>query len=96
MTETKDADGDTVVVAIHFSKQKGKNVVNDIASVYGKDKNEFFLRETREGRLRYIDNKKSREWSQSSGLYLPTESNYSTASVKKVLSLEDVVNSTVA
>ena len=91
MMEMKDKDGDTVVAAIHIEKQKGKNVVNDIASVYGKDSNEFFVNEAKAGRIRYLDENKSRDWSQSSGLYLPTESDLIAASKSKVLTERDVV-----
>jgi hypothetical protein len=90
MTEIVDADGDTVVTAIHLAKAKRHHVVNDIASVYGKDSTGFFLREIGAGRLRYIDKNKSRRWAQSAGLYLPGEA-FPSATKKILLTEEDLV-----
>lgn len=72
MTEIVDADGDTAVAAIHLSKRKGHRVVNNIASVYGKNDEQFFLREIKAGRLRYIDEKKSRRWAEKRKISLPS------------------------
>lgn len=72
MTEIVDADGDTAVAAIHLSKRKGHRVVNNIASVYGKDDEQFFLREIKAGRLRYIDEKKSRRWAEKRKISFPS------------------------
>ncbi len=93
MTEMVDADGDTVVAAVHVSKWKDRTKVNDIASVYGKDDKRFFAREIEGGRLRYIDKNKSRAWAKSAGLYLPGESDPSAAG-KSLLSEEDLVKFT--
>jgi hypothetical protein len=73
MAEMVDEDGDTVIAAIHVGKTRGHRTINDIASVYGKDDERFFLREIEAGRLRYVNQNKSRRWAQSSGLYLPLE-----------------------
>ena len=90
MTEMVDADGDTVVAAVHVSKWKDRTKVNDIASVYGKDDKRFFTREIEGGRLRYIDKNRSRAWAKSAGLYLPGESDPS-ATTKTILTEEDLV-----
>jgi hypothetical protein len=91
MTEMTDKDGDTVVAAVHLSKMKQRHVVNDIASVYGKDNENFFIKEIRAGRLRYVDKQRSRKWSLSRGLYLPPEGDLLAASEKTILSDADLV-----
>ena len=77
---------------VAVDRPQGKNVVNDIASVYGKDKENFFVKEIEAGRLRYLDKEKSRKWAQSAGLYLPGEATLLAASDKTILSEEDLVN----
>ena len=72
MTEMLDSDGDTVIAAIHLSKEKKRHIVNDIASVYGKDKAGTLTSWINDGLLRYMNKKKSHAWSVTSGLYLPT------------------------
>ena len=49
MTEITDQDGDTVIVAIHLDKQVGRHVVNDIASIYGKDEDRWFQNQILKG-----------------------------------------------
>ncbi len=71
MTELKH-EGKTIVAAIHLSKETGRYVVNNMASVYGKDNKNIFAEWIRDGYLRYMNKKKSREWSVTSGLQLPT------------------------
>jgi len=70
MTELKK-NGKTVIAAVRLSKEMGKNVVNDISSVYGKESDGIFLRSINDGLLRYMNKKKSRAWSLASGLQLP-------------------------
>jgi hypothetical protein len=90
MTELKQ-DGKTIVAAIHLSKEQGRNVVNDIASVYGKDSDGIFIKWINDGLLRYMNKKKSREWSVTSGFQLPTVRGSKLGSDKKILFEYDLV-----
>ncbi len=79
MLGLKDQDGATVVVPISLESQgKTGYAVNAVKSIYSK-KNEdtlrpnnyWFANQIADGNLLYHNNKKSREWQQSSGLQLP-------------------------
>ena len=72
LTEMTDSSGDSVVAALHLNKKQNRLRVNRIASVYGKDKIENFIRNQADaGNLLYADKKKSQQWSTSRGLQLP-------------------------
>jgi len=90
MTELQQ-DGKTIVAAIRLSKQLGRNVVNDIASVYGKDSDGIFVKWINDGLLRYMNKGKSRAWSVTSGLQLPTVRGSKLGSGKKILFDYDLV-----
>nr|MCR4819301.1 hypothetical protein [Fretibacterium sp.] len=81
MTEIIDADGGTVIVPIELNKEQDEYRVNRLSSVYAKKndktgevKNEWFVTQVNEGRLRYIDREKSSQWSIQTGLQLPVGS----------------------
>lgn len=90
MTELKQ-DGKTVVAAIHLSKEQGRNVVNDIASVHPRQSEFHFINWINQGLLRYMNKKKSRAWSVTSGLQLPTVRGSIPGSDKKILFDYDLV-----
>lgn len=71
MTEMKH-DNKTVVAAIHLSKETARYKVNDVASVHPRESETHFINWIKKGLLRYMNKKKSREWSVTSGLQLPT------------------------
>lgn len=91
MTEMLDSDGDTVIAAIHLSKEKKRHIVNDIASVYGKDKAGTLTSWINDGLLRYMNKKKSHAWSVTSGLYLPTVRGSISGFRNKILFEHDLV-----
>jgi hypothetical protein len=72
MTELMQ-DGKTIVAAIHLGKEQQQHVVNDIASIYGKDKDGTFASWIRQGLARYWDKAKALAWFRSRGLQLPKE-----------------------
>ncbi len=90
MTELKQ-DGKTVVAAIHLSREQGRNVVNDIASVHPRQSETHFINWINQGLLRYMNKKKSRAWSVTSGLQLPTVRGSIPGSDKKILFEYDIV-----
>ena len=77
MTEITDKDGGTVIVPVQLDVQQHNYKINRIASVFAKknDKtgqvhNEWFVKQVQDGRLLYINNKKSSQWSIQTGLQL--------------------------
>jgi len=79
MQGLKDQHGATVIVPVAL-EQKGKTgyVANIVTSMYGqkntetlRPNNQWFANQISNGNLLYQNKKKSREWSQSSGLQLP-------------------------
>jgi len=70
MTELQH-EGKTVIAAIHLGVTEKHHIVNEIASVYGKDSDHWFYEQVEEKRLLYMNRKKSREWFLTRGLYLP-------------------------
>ncbi|HPX31374.1 MAG TPA: hypothetical protein PKW92_09850 [Smithella sp.] len=90
MTELKQ-EGKTVIAAVHLKKEMGRNVVNNIASVYGKDSDKIFIKWIDDGLLRYQNKKKSRAWSVTSGLYLPTVRGPQPGFKNKILFEYDIV-----
>ncbi len=65
-------NGKTLVAAVHLDQRAGAYEINRVASAYGKDDNAAFGRWMEEGRLRYWDKDKSRDWFLTRGLQLPT------------------------
>ncbi|QDR80243.1 glucosaminidase domain-containing protein [Sporomusa termitida] len=66
LTEMVDKNGDNVIAAIHLERQHGRNVVNAMASVYGKENTTNFVQKQIEaGRLLYPNKKISHDWLRS-------------------------------
>ena len=99
MVEMKDADKATVVIPISMNFDAGRGyIVNYVFSGYGqkdtetnKPRNYWFKKQIEDGRLRYFNNKKSRQWASSSGLQLPRVGTHLTAK-KKIYTEYDLVN----
>lgn len=94
-------EGKPLVVAVHMDVHEGRINVNDVASVYGKDGNPgaWARRQAEEGRLRYLDKKRSPAWLRSfsasrgrdqSRLQLSGEM-HSRSSRKKIITDKDIV-----
>ena len=92
LTEMTDKKGKTIIVALHLNKELKHISVNQIASAYGKDNIQSFITEQiKEGRLRYIDKKRSFQWSQSIGLQLPKLADTAESFKNNILQKEDLV-----
>jgi hypothetical protein len=76
-----------VIAAIHLEKREGRIFVNRIASVYGKQRMDFYKPEL----LLYVEKNGGLPWFQSAGLQLPMEGTTSTL-CKKILTEDDIVN----
>lgn len=61
----------SVMVAVHLNYSDKWHQVNKIASAYERSNENSYLTWIDEGRLRYIDNKKSSDWLRIRGLQLP-------------------------
>lgn len=69
LTEAMDASGKPVITAIHMSQRGRSALINRVASSYGKDSVEGFIRREIEGqRLRYAHTEKSRAFMKKHGL----------------------------
>lgn len=88
MLNAKDADGDTVVAAIH--KAKGTLRFHKLASVYGKDFDTWFAGEAAAGRLLYANKKKLQGWSVRTGVSFPGGSH--PGATNKIVTEADLVN----
>ncbi|HOR26861.1 MAG TPA: strawberry notch C-terminal domain-containing protein [Candidatus Sumerlaeota bacterium] len=73
MTEMVDGMGRQVMVAIHLNEKDGRTQVNRVASVYGRNDAKSYLLWIENGKLAFMDKKRSRLWLQSRGLQLPKE-----------------------
>ena len=92
LTELTDKHGNDVVVAMHLGRKRGFNIVNNIASVYGKENIGIFVKEQINlGNLKYIDKNKSHDWLRSRGLQLP-KLNTNHDFNNSILQKEDIVN----
>ncbi len=92
LTELTDKEGNEVIVALHLGRRADHINVNRIATVFGKKNIENFIKaQTRDGNLRYIDKKRSQEWSQRRGLQLPKRADTTLDSNNSILTKEDIV-----
>lgn len=91
MTELKDTKGKTIIAAIHLSKQYGRHEVNNVASIYGKDRNRWFSEQIEKGRLRYINEIKASNWFMTLGLQLPKVRGTIQGSKIRILTEKDFV-----
>ena len=90
--ELHDSKGNPIVAAVHLSKKQGYNQVNKVASIYGKDNAQAIFEDwEKEGLLRYLDDRKSRELLTSFGVYFPTEKS-NRGLGDNVLLASDIVN----
>ncbi|MBZ0158384.1 MAG: strawberry notch C-terminal domain-containing protein [Alphaproteobacteria bacterium] len=89
MTELQQ-DDKTIVIAMHLSKKKGYNVVNDIASIHPRERDSHIVGWMKKGLLRYYNKEKTHQWLRSRGLQLPPEATM-TGSTFRILSNEDIV-----
>ena len=95
LTELSDKNGNSVVAALHLNRMQNRVNVNRIASVYGKENIENFVRKQAEaGNLIFADKNKSQQWSTSRGLQLP-KLVQSIADNTNITQNDNIVNSSI-
>ena len=92
LSEFKNDAGESIMIALHLGENTKKISVNRIASVYGKNDDNFFITDVRKGNARYINEEKAREWTQSSGLQLPREAFPRSSSKQNYITNHDLIN----
>lgn len=93
LTNAFDRTKRPVVIALHLDKHKTRIVVNEIASIYGKDKDITFVENNiKEGYLLYFDKKRSLKWGTRRGLQLSPLVHPNSGYTNNVLCKEDIVN----
>lgn len=86
------SDGKPVIAALHLNVRNGRALVNRVASVYGREKQEQIGRWIENGKLRYLDQTKIPAWLTTRGLRLPKVGPARTGtSGRRVLTEADVV-----
>ena len=78
VTQIRDAANNPVLVPLNVSTLRQQHIVNDIASVYGKDGSGWVNQWIDEGRLRYLNKKRARVFARSHRLQLPSEATLNT------------------
>ena len=73
LTELKDDKQNPIIVAIHLIEEYGFAVINNIASIYGKENRSFVKDWANNGKVLYYDKQKYLEMLHSRGLQLPKE-----------------------
>lgn len=67
VTAMKNSNNAPVIAAIHLSKKKGRYVINEIASVYGKDNFETWIKnQAKNNNIVYLNQEKSQAFARSS------------------------------
>ena len=85
-------NGKPVIAAIHLEKSRGRYTVNDIASAYGKDNHEQWLkRQVQDGNLIYLNQKESPDLVRLLPLQLREMVHQVKASDQRILTPDDVV-----
>ncbi|AZS49666.1 hypothetical protein DM558_02215 [Entomomonas moraniae] len=93
LIDAVDGSNRSVIAAIHLDYAEKRNIqINKIASVYGKDSIDGFVkREVKNDRLLYSRNEESQNLVRSDGLQLPVDGSPRRGSDKSVLSPSDIV-----
>ena len=93
LTNAFDRTKRPVIIALHLDKSKGRLLINEIASIYGRNNaNDFIESNIKTGNLMYIDKKRSLKWGTKRGLQLSPMVHPSSGYINNVLCKEDIVN----
>jgi len=65
LTMLKDDNGRSVMVALQLNEQDKHHTINRIATVFGKDRVNYFLNKLANGYGLYVNKKRANDWSQS-------------------------------
>lgn len=72
ITDAKDKERKNILIAIKLNERKGRIIVNEIKSIYGKNKlKEYLLKHISLNQLHVIDNRKAEMLSRLVGFQLP-------------------------
>lgn len=92
-TERKDSQNRSILIPMAVNKRKGRIVINEITSMYGKDNEIDFVRKNiDEGNLIYADKKRSLEWERECKVQFLTQGLPSQDSINNILTKERLVN----
>ncbi len=92
-TERKDSQNHSILIPLAVNKRKGRIVINEITSMYGKDNEIDFVRKNiDEGNLIYADKKRSLEWERECKVQFLTQGLPSQDSGNNILTKERLVN----
>ena len=73
-TERKDSQNRSILIPMAVNKHKGRIVINEITSMYGRNNEiDFVKTNIDEGNLIYVDKKRSTEWERSSHVQFVTQ-----------------------
>ena len=72
LTEVVNSKGSPVVVPVHIAIGAGRNIVNSIKSIYGKDGESWVQEQIDKGNLLYVDTEKAKDSHLIQRLHLPT------------------------
>lgn len=92
-TERKDFKNRSILIPLAVNKQKGRIVINEITSMYGKDNEiDFVKKNIDEDNLIYADKKRSLDWELSSQVQFLTQRFSYPNSELSILTKERLVN----
>lgn len=73
-TERKDENNNSILIPLAVNKHKGRIIINEITSMYGKDNEiDFIEKNINENNLIYADKKRSLDWERSSQVQFLTQ-----------------------
>lgn len=74
-TERKDSENRSIIIPIAVNKRKGRIIINEITSMYGRNNESEFVHSSIEtGNLVYMDKKRTEEWEKKISLAWKRES----------------------
>ncbi|MCI6317535.1 MAG: Eco57I restriction-modification methylase domain-containing protein [Spirochaetia bacterium] len=92
-TERKDSENHSILIPLAVNKQKGRIVINEITSMYGKDNEiDFVMDNIIEGNLIYADKKRSLEWERECKVQFLTQGLPPQGSTSNILTKDRLVN----
>ncbi len=91
-TERKDSQNRSILIPMAVNKRKGRIVINEITSMYGRNNEiDFVKTNIDEGNLIYADKKRSLEWERECKVQFLTQGLPSQDSIGNILTKENIV-----
>lgn len=92
-TERKDENNNSILIPLAVNKKKGRIIINEITSMYGKDNEiDFVKKNIDENNLIYADKKRSLDWERSSQVQFLTQRFSNPSFDLSILTKERLVN----